>query len=49
MILLSLAIAIIVFIIITKKNKIIKVEDTQEKVDELEAELEALKQKYKDQ
>lgn len=49
MILLAFAVAIIAFIIITKKNKIIKVEDTQEKVDELEAELEALKQKYKDQ
>lgn len=49
LILLGLGAAIIAFIIFTKKNKIIKVEDTQEKVDELEAELESLKSKYKDQ
>ncbi len=49
LILMGLGIAIIVFIIFTKKNKIIKIENTQEKVDELEAELESLKQKYKDQ
>lgn len=48
-ILLTLGIAITVFVIITKKNKIVKIENTEEKVDELEAELEALKQKYKDQ
>lgn len=49
LILIAFGAAIIAFIIFTKKNKIIKVENTQEKVDELEIELESLKQKYKDQ
>lgn len=49
LILVGIALAIITVIILILKKKTGKKEDTQEKVDELEQELEALKKKYKDQ